>query len=179
MSLVDMIGGQGAAMGIQFKNIYAFECRDSEGNLKWAEEVHNLTTNVGIADVLGQYFKGAAYTAAFYVGLKGTGTAANADTMASHASWAEVAAYSNATRPALTLGAVTGTTTASVDNSASKAVFNINGTATVDGAFVATNSSVSGTTGTLFGAATFAGGSRSVLSGDTLSVTVTLTAISG
>jgi hypothetical protein len=179
MSLVDTIGGQGAAMGIQFRNTYALECRDAGGNLKWTEEVRNLTTNVGIADVLGQYFKGAAYTAAFYVGLKGAGAAANADTMASHAGWAEIAAYSNATRPALTLGSVTGTTTASVDNSASKAVFNINGTATVDGAFVATNNTVSGATGTLFGAATFAGGSRAVQSGDTLSVTVTLTAVSG
>ena len=179
MSLVDMIGGQGAAMGVQFKNTYAFECRDAEGNLKWSEEVHNLTTNAGIADVLNQYFKGAAYTAAFYVGLKGAGAAANADSMASHAGWAEVAAYSNATRPALTLGAVTGTTTASVDNSASKAMFNINGSATVDGAFVTTSNTVSGATGTLFGAATFSGGSRAVLSGDTLSVTVMLTTVTG
>lgn len=179
MSLMNMIQPQGAAMGIQFRNVYAFECRDADGNLKWSEEVHNLTTNVGIADVLSQYFKGSAYTAAFYVGLKGAGAVANADTMASHAGWAEVAAYANATRPALTLGSVSGTTTASVDNSASKAVFNINGSATVDGAFVVTNSTISGTTGTLFGAATFAGGSRAVISGDTLSVTVTLTTVTG
>jgi hypothetical protein len=173
--IATLMGGAGkpVAMGFKFKNRYQFECRDGAGNLRWAEDVFNLTTTAGATDVLTQYFKGAAYTAAFYVGLKGTGTAATGDTMASHAGWAEVAAYSNSTRPALTLGTASA---GSVDNSASKAVFNINGSATVDGAFVTTNNTISGTTGTLFGAATFSGGSRAVLSGDTLSVTVTLTA---
>jgi hypothetical protein len=64
----------------------------------------------------------------------------------------------------------------SIDNSASKAQFNINASATILGAFVVTNSTKSGTTGTLYGAASFTGGSRAVQSGDTLNVTVTLTA---
>lgn len=161
------------AMGFKFKNRYQFECRDKDGNLRWAEDVFNLTTTAGATDVLDKYFKGSTYTAAWYVGLKGTGTASTSDTMSSHAGWAEVADYSDGTRQALTLGSPSA---GSVSNSASKAVFNINGSATVDGAFVASDDTISGTTGTLFGAATFSGGSRSVLSGDTLSVTVTLTA---
>lgn len=153
------------------RTIYKFECF-RRGDLVWTEEVDNLTVNAGLNDILNQYWKGATYTAAFYVGLKGAGTIAAADTMASHSGWTESAAYSNATRPALTLGSVA---SQSVDNSASKAVFNINATATVAGAFVTTNSTVSGTTGTLVGAADF-GSSRSVLSGDTLNVQITATA---
>jgi hypothetical protein len=165
--------GKPVSMGFRFKNRYQFECRDKDGNLRWAEDVFNLTTTAGATDVLAKYFKGSAYTAAFYVGLKGTGTAATGDTMASHAGWAEMAGYSETVRQTLTLGAASA---GSVDNAASKAIFSINAGATIDGAFVATDSTKSGTTGTLFGAATFSGGSRAVLSGDTLTITVTLTA---
>jgi hypothetical protein len=152
--------------------VYRFECLDRSGRLKWIEELENLTVNVGLNDILTQYWKGSGYTASFFVGLKAAGTIAAADTMASHAGWTDSASYSNATRPALTLGTVA---SQSVDNSASKAVFNINATATVAGAFITTNSTVSGTTGTLVGAADFAS-SRSVISGDTLNVQITNTA---
>ena len=64
---------------------------------------------------------------------------------------------------------------ASVDNAAAKASFDINGSTTIFGAFVTTNSTKGGTSGTLYGAADFAA-SRAVISGDTLNVTVTLTA---
>lgn len=165
-----------AREGITFKNTYKFECFDKDGKLKWTEEVHNLVTNVGLDDVLNKYFKGSAYTAAFYVGLKAAGTIAGGDTLASHAGWAESAVYSNSTRPALVLGSVSGQ---SVDNSASKAVFNINASGTVAGAFVANDSTKSGTTGILYGAADFSGGSRAVLSGDSLNVQITLTAATG
>lgn len=153
-------------------SLYRFECFDADGNLKWTEEVHNTVVNTGLNDVLSKYFKGSAYTASFFVGLKDTGTIAAADTMASHAGWTEDATYSNSTRPALTLGSVA---SQSVDNSASKAVFNINGSTTIFGAFVTTDSTKSGTSGTLYGAADF-GASRAVLSGDTLNVTITCTA---
>jgi hypothetical protein len=161
--------------GIRMKNIYRAECRDAEGNLKWVEEVPNLTTNAGLNDILNTYFKGSSYTAAWYVGLVDNASfsaLAAGDTMSSHSGWLESAAYSNGTRPALTLGTVA---SQSVDNSASKAVFNINATATINGAFVASNSTKSGTTGILYGEASF-GATRSVQNGDTLSVTITLTA---
>lgn len=92
--------------------------------------------------------------------------------MNSHAGWAENTSYSNGTRPAYTPGAVAA---GSVDNSASKAVFNINGTATIAGAFMSTNSTKGGTTGVLLGVGNFDVGDRSVVSGDTVSVTVTAT----
>jgi len=102
------------------------------------------------------------------VGLKGAGTIAAADTMASHAGWAEITAYSQTARPNLVLGTVA---SGSVDNSGSVAVFSINGTATVAGAFLC-NLSNKLATGLLYGAGDF-GTARDVLSGDTLNVTAT------
>lgn len=160
-------------INVQHKHIWSFECYDKNGNLKWKEECKNLTTNVGLDDILNKYWKGSAYTAAHYVGLtSGSPTTAAADTMSSHAGWTEITYYSEATREALTLGTVS---SQSVDNSASKASFSINATATVGGAFCVTNSTKGGTTGTLVSVVAFTGGNKAVSSGDTLNVNVTLT----
>ena len=138
---------------------WIFEAFDKYGKLKWREVVWNTVVNVGLDDVLDKYFKGSTYTAAHYVGLTdSTPTVAAGDTMASHAGWTEIQTYSEAVRQTLTLGTVS---SQSVDNSASKAVFSINGTATVGGAFVTTNNTKGGTTGTLYGAAAFTAGDRS------------------
>lgn len=165
-------GGSSEIGGPRMRSVYRIECVGADGALKWVEEVENLVVNAGLDDLLDKYFKGSGYTAAFFVGLKNTGTVAAGDTMASHGGWTENTTYSNATRPALTLGAVSGQ---SVDNAAAKASFDINGSTTIFGAFVTTNSTKGGTAGTLYGAANFAS-SRAVISGDTLNVTVTLTA---
>lgn len=158
--------------GPAMSSVYRVECFGSDGALKWVEEVHNTVVNAGLNDLLNKYFKGSTYTAAFYVGLKDTGTIAAADTMSSHGGWTENSTYSNSNRPTLTLGSVA---SQSVDNSASKAVFNINGSTTIFGAFVTTDNTKGGTSGTLYGAADFSS-SRAVLNGDTLNVTITLTA---
>jgi len=143
--------------------------------LLWADEFRNLVVNTGLDDLLDKRFKGSGYTAADYVGVTdGTPTFAAGDTMASHAGWAEVTAYSQGTRPALTLGTVSGQ---SVDNSASKAAFSINGTTTIGGAFVTTNSTKGGSTGILYGGGALTEGDRSLISGDSLSVQVMLTTV--
>lgn len=157
------------------KGRYSFECRDKDGNLKWTDHIDNLVVNVGLDDLLDKYFKGSTYTAAFFVGITdGTPTPAAGDTMSSHAGWAEVTAYDEATRQSLTLGSVSGQ---SVDNSASRARFTIsaNGT-TVGGAFITTNSTKGGTTGTLYSIGAFSAGDKVLDDGDTLDVTITLTA---
>jgi len=131
-----------------------------------------ITTTVGKNDMLTQYFKGSAYTAAWYVGLvdnAGFTAYAAADTMASHGGWAESVAYSNANRVTWTGGTAAA---GSIDNSASPAAFNINATATIRGAFMVTDNTKSGTTGVLHSEADFAV-ARSVISGDTLNVTAT------
>lgn len=148
--------------------IYKVTCLGPDGAEKWTEEFHNLITTEGKNDVLDKYLKGSSYTAAFYVGLKATGSVAAGDTLASHSGWSELTDYSG-NRKALTLGTVA---SGSVDNSASPASFAINATITVTGAFVATASS--GSSGVLYSAGEFST-SKAVASGDTLNVTVTLT----
>tara|TARA_R110002012_G_scaffold94577_1_gene228881 strand:- start:741 stop:1292 length:552 start_codon:yes stop_codon:yes gene_type:complete len=161
-------------MNLGLKNIWEVVCRDSEGNEKWREVNKNLVTTVGLNHVLSSTLDGATQITAWYVGLKGAGSAAAGDTMASHSGWAEIVAYSQAVRQTLTLGTAAA---GSIDNTASKATYSINGTATVAGAFINSNSAKSGTAGTLYGVVDF-GSSRAVISGDTLEVTVTLTAAS-
>lgn len=172
----------GAGMGVQaglraqsgllleprMKSLYRFELIRA-GQVEWVEEVENLVVNAGLNDLLDKYFKGSGYTAAWYVGLKGAGTIAAGDTLASHGGWSEVSAYTG-NRKALTLGSVA---SQSVDNTASPASFAINGTATVAGGFICT--AASGTAGVLYGAADFSS-SRAVISGDTLNVSVSLSA---
>ncbi len=173
-------GGQAAARasldigGPTFVNTYRFEAHDKDGNLLWVEEVHNLVTTEGKNDVLSKYFKGSSYTAAWYVGITGaTPTFAAGDVMNSHSGWTEVVAYSESVRQTLTLGTPS---SGSVDNSASKATFTINADGTaIGGGFITSNSTKSGTTGTLYGGAAFTGGNKTLGNTDTLTVTVTLT----
>jgi hypothetical protein len=157
--------------------VFTMQCFDADGNLKWESSLPNLVVNVGLQDMNTQYFKGSAYTAAWYIGLYGAAASNNpaaGDTSASHAGWTEVVPYSNATRPAATFGTATTADPSVISNSASPASYTINATATVGGAFLISNSTKSGTTGILFSASDFAApGDRSVASGDTLNVTYT------
>jgi len=152
---------------------YFFECYDKDGNLKWTAESKNLVVNVGL-----QFMANSLYAvttiSAWYIGLYGAGasnTPAAGDTMSSHAGWTENTTYSNATRPAATFAAATTANPSVVTNTANKATFNINGSTTVGGAFLTSDSTKGGTTGTLFSASDFTGGDRSVVNGDTLQVT--------
>lgn len=144
---------------------FEFECRDAEGNLKWTDGFDNVVTTIGANLLLDTFFAGTAYTAAWFLGLKGVGTAVIADTAASHASWAEVNPYVG-NRPALTW-----TSASAKAKAANGLTYTINATATVAGAFVQTVNT--GTTGTLYSAGDFAS-ARSVLSGDSLTVTLTV-----
>ncbi len=178
-----------ASGGLEFeagpKNYYRFVCRGpvkgADGRwrrkCKWVDYVPNLVTTEGKNDTLSKYFKGSSYTAAWYVGLvnnAGFTAFAAADTAAQIGGtnqWAETGGYTESVRQTLTLGSPSA---GSVDNTASKAVFSINTTVTVHGAFVASNSTKSSTSGVLYGEAALSA-DRSLLSGDTLTITVTLT----
>lgn len=157
--------------------VFTIQCHDAQGNLKWEESTPNLVVNEGLQFMNAKTFTGSSYTAAWYLGLYGAGasnTPAAADTMASHAGWTEVTAYSQTTRPACNFGTPTTADPSVATNSASAATFSINATTTVGGAFLTTDNTKGGTTGTLFSAADFQSpGDRSVVSGDTLSVTYT------
>lgn len=167
----------GAGENARAGGVFKLECLDKDGNVKWTAESHNLVVNVGLQDMNTKYFSGSTYTATWFIGIYGAASSNNpaaGDTAASHAGWTEVVPYSNATRPACTFGTATTADPSVISNSASPASFSINATATVGGAFLISNSTKSGTTGTLFSASDFAApGDRSVVSGDTLNVTYT------
>ena len=167
-------------MDIQKKleNYYEIECRDKNGNLKWVEKITNLVTTEGLNDSLDKHLKGNNYSAAWYLGLSGASPVfAAGDTMASHAGWTEVTAYSESTRPALVFGSVAA---GSVDNSASKASYTVNADNTqIGGAFIVSNNTKGGTSGILYGGGAFAGGNKTLSNGDTLNVTITCTAAAG
>ena len=166
-----------AGEAAQATGVYHIECHDKDGNLKWQADSKNLVVNAGLAYMAGTALTSVTQITSWYLGLYGAGasnTPAAGDTMSSHAGWTEVVAYSNGTRVAATFVTATTANPSVVTNSASPAVFNINGTTTVGGAFLTSGSAKSGTTGTLFSAADFGSpGDRSVVNSDTLSVTYT------
>jgi hypothetical protein len=155
--------------------VFTVQCFDKDGQLKWQAQEHNLVVNVGLKDMNEKYFTGSGYTAAWYLGLYGAAASNNpaaGDTMASHIGWTEITAYSETTRPQCNFGTSTTADPSVISNSASVAVFSINGTATVGGAFLTNSNTKGGTTGILFSAGDFqAPGDRAVVSGDTLNVT--------
>jgi len=163
--------------GIKGGGVFTVQCRDKDGNLKWEAKSPNLVVNVGLKDMNDKYFTGSGYTATWFIGLYGAGATndpAAGDTAASHAGWTEVVPYSDATRPAASFAAASTADPSVITNSANPAVFNINATSTVGGAFLISNSTKSGTTGVLFSASDFAApGDRVVASGDTINVTYT------
>lgn len=170
----------GGAVGdkTQGGGVFHFQCFDKDGNLKWEDKAQNLVVNVGLQDMNTQYFKGVTYSAAWYLGLI-TGPAASTtisagDTLASHGAtgaggWSEDSNYSG-NRKAVTFGTATTADPSVISNSASPSSFSITGTTTIAGAFLC--SVASGTSGVLFSASDFQSpGDRSVVNGDTLTVT--------
>lgn len=169
--------GANAVQTLKAGGSFTVVCRDAQGNIKWTAEEHNLVVNVGLKDMNDKYFSGSGYTATWYLGLYGAGvsnTPAADDTAASHVGWTEITPYSNATRPVATFAAATAADPSVITNSAAPAVYNVNATATVGGAFLISDETKDGTTGVLFSAADFsAPGDRNVSSGDTITVTYT------
>lgn len=166
-----------AGEAAQATGVYHVECRDKDGNLKWTAESKNLVVNVGLQYMAGTALTSVTQITTWYLGLYGSGATnspAAGNTMASHTSWTEVTDYSNANRVTASFATATTASPSVVTNTASPAVFNINGTTTVGGAFLTSDNTKGGSTGTLFSAADFGSpGDRSVVSGDTLSVTYT------
>jgi hypothetical protein len=141
------------------------------------ETFPNLLTNVGKNDILDKYLKGAAYTQTIRMGLKGTGSAAAGDTQASHAGWLEQGLANAPTYTGNRKDVTMGSASSQVSTSPVQA-FAITSTGTVFGCFINNGGSATkdDTTGVLFSAGDFSGGSRAVVNLDTLNVTYTLTA---
>jgi hypothetical protein len=156
--------------------VYHIECHAPDGSKRWEVDIDNLVVTAGRNKLLDAALKTGLTTPAWYVGLitgpGGSNTYAAADTMGSHAGWAENTSYSEANRQTLTLGAIA---SGSVANTASPAVFTLNGAATIGGAFLSDSSTKGGTTGTLYSAGSNSNGDKSGSSADTITVTYTAT----
>ena len=155
---------------------YTLECRDKGGRLKWVVEEDNLVVNVGLQYMAGVALTSTAQITTWYLGLiTGPGVTTNsADTMSSKG-WTEFTGYSNANRLLPTFTAATNANPSVVTNTGSPVSFNINATGIVGGAFLTSNNTKGGTTGTLFSEKAFSSpGDRSVVSGDAIQVTYTL-----
>lgn len=156
--------------------VFHVQCVGADGQLKWEDSVHNRVVNQGLQSMNNVYFSSAGYVAGFFLGLiTGPGasnTYAPGDTMASHAGWTEFTNYSSTTRPAVVFG-LASLADPSVINTSPAITFNITGAGgTVAGAFLTTDLTKGGTSGTLFSEANFLSpGDRVVASGDSLIVT--------
>lgn len=159
--------------GVSLSGHYEVECYDSLGDIKWADGFDNRVVNQGLADMNTKYFKGSSYTAAWYMGLianSPTPTLSGADSMSSHPGWSEASSYSGG-RKGLTFGTATQADPSVI--AASAVSFSITGADTIYGAFVASDSTVGGSSGILFSEGAFSS-VRNVVSGDTLNVTYSL-----
>lgn len=155
-------------------NMRILKRMQSMEELKDERSIINLVPTAGLNDVLDKYWAGSAYTAAWYMGLINdtsyTGIVAG-DTMASHAGWTEDANYASATRPAVSFSAASG----GVKATSATVNFSMNATTNLKGAFVASNSTKSGTTGILSSAGLFIQGDWAQINGNTLQVSFSST----
>ena len=155
---------------------FKVEHLDKDGNVKMVYDFPNDIVNQGKNDIFDIMFSDGTQIAAssWFIGLisnSGYSALAAADTMASHAGWTEFTGYSQSTRVAWGPGEPA---SQSITN-ASPATFDINGSGTVKGIFITTNSSRSGTSGRLWATALFSA-DVPVTSGDQLRVTYTVSA---
>jgi hypothetical protein len=156
--------------------VFHFECVGADGVVKWTDNFPNQVTTAGRNDMLDKYFAGAAYTAAWYMGLVSGATTPSyspTDTLASHAGWTELATttYTTVGTNRITMGFNAASAGAKSSTSTS---FPIIASATVAGALVTATQSGSAS-GVLYSAGNFTGGNRTVVSTDTLNVTYTAT----
>jgi hypothetical protein len=160
-------------MGID--GYYTAVCYGADGSVKWTDNIENIVTTVGRNLTLNTILGNAA-AGAVVMGLKGVGTAAASDTQASHPTWLEVGGvnlptYSgNRPTPSFAVASAGSKATSSAVS------FSMTGAGVVAGCFINIGGSATkdNTDPTLFSAGDFSS-SKSVVNGDTIAVTYTLT----
>lgn len=137
---------------------------------KAAFEFPNGITDVGIHYLLEAGFRGGTAISSWYAGLIDNSgyTGVNAsDTMSSHTGWSESTDYNESVRQTLSFGA------AASRQITAQVSFTMNATKTIQGIFVTSDNTKSGTTGTLWSTALFAS-APSLVSGNVLTANYTL-----
>lgn len=151
---------------LKFGGVYKVTHKNSQGEIISVDEVHNIVPDEGLAYFNSVIFGGSA-ASSYYLGIYANNyTPVSTDLMSTFlTSASEVVGYSEAARPSYT-PVVSGV---SVSNTASKAVFTANASATARGAFISTSAVKNGVAGSLITAALFT--APKILSvGDTLTV---------
>ena len=184
---------------VGFEGFYDVVCYDAQGNLKWEDRAPNLVTAAGKNALFDYYFgatgtSGGTSSGANYLGLVGSASATanyvQSDTISSHTGWIEVGgtnapAYTG-NRQSPNWSAATNNGSASPSNIVSKAAsaltFSMTSSGTVFGCFINSGATASATkdstTGILYSAGNFTGGSKIVANGDSLAISYTTTATS-
>ena len=162
---------------LQLHGKYKIQCHDIDGMLKWEEEIDNIVPNEGLNAFLKVFFSKLSVIPSFYIGLfSGNYTPVATDTAATFPSNAtEFGSYTEGVRQGFVIpSTISGT---SLDNSASPAVFTASAGGTIYGAFLTTSSAINATTGLLISGVKFSS-SKTMSTGDKLSVSYGLTALS-
>lgn len=148
--------------------------RDGKVIDTWKEK--NIVVNQGLNYILEAALSGGTVNTTHYVGLFSNNyTPNNAGVGTLVTDLTEVnAKYNETTRPTWSEA---GASSQTISNSASPAAFTFNASETIYGAFLISNNTKGGTTGTLIAASKFAS-SRAVVLNDVLNVTYTLSASS-
>ena len=165
---------------LEMTGVFGAECYDSEGNLKWSDTFENTVTTAGKNSLLDVYLRAQTQITTWYFGLISSvsySAIAAGDTSSSHSGWTEAAGtnapnYSQSNRVTAAFSAAS---SGSMSTSSASA-FSITESGTVKGAFLISNNSKDGTSGTLYSAGLFTVGDKVVSSGDTVNVTYTASA---
>lgn len=151
--------------------------RDPNGKIAWVEKGKNTIVIEGLTRLLSVMFAAGTQVTSWYMGLinnSGFDEITQDDTIASHAGWTEFTSYSGGVRKQWTPLSVSGavlTNTAPIQ-------FTFSSAGTVQGFFLVSDSTLSGTTGVMWNAATFSG-TRTIQAGGNLTVNYTLRAAGG
>jgi hypothetical protein len=158
------------------KGIFNVKCFNEDGSLAWEETFENGVVNGAINNIFNVYFNDATQNTSWFAGLIDnsgfTGLSPN-DTMSSHGGWSESVAYSGSTRPSWGQGSASGQ---QITNAVAVA-FPITSSVTINGCFIVSDGTLSGTAGQLWATGSFSS-TRTLTNGQTLSVTYTLSGAS-
>ena len=136
----------------------------------WSVAFKNGITDAGIHYLLEAGFRGGSAISTWYAGLidnSGYTGVDPSDTMSSHTGWSEATQYDETVRQTLSFGA------AATRSISAEVSFTMNATKTIQGIFVTSDDTKSGTTGTLWSTALFAS-PPGLVSGNVLTANYTL-----
>lgn len=151
---------------IKFGGIFNIKCFDKNHNLIWQDTSKNLVMNAGLEHILDVVFSlGTTSNLNYYIGLIGENPTIDMnDVLDYHIGWNEETSYNEINRQEY----IESRSGLSINNSASKAVFSINSSTIISGAFI--TSANTGDIGLLLSASKFVNGDKNVVDGNIIEV---------